>query len=178
MPLNPKSSKQVVFLSAGLLVAFFLPWVQFFGLGASGYNLGQFGSYGNYVWIVPILSGGTIWVSIAGLNNRPFGLATGVVPLIGFLYVGSQLTSELGSGWGQALSIGAHLTILFSVAIIVAACVPLNDLLGAVAATRSEPAPTSAPAEKTMTCPKCGAKNPAERAVSGFCGHCGFGLSS
>ena len=73
MNMNPKSSKVVLVFAFGLLASFFMPWVQFFGVGMSGYNLGRLGSYGNYAWIIPILVGVTILLTYSGVNNRNIG---------------------------------------------------------------------------------------------------------
>jgi len=126
---NPKSSKTVLACAFGLMLAFFMPWVQLFGFGMSGYNLGRLGSYGNYAWIIPILAGATIVLSFSGANNRTIGAISGIVPLGAILYGLVRIAGEAGSSVangvleiaGHVLSIGAWLTIIFSVAIIVAA---------------------------------------------------------
>lgn len=132
MFMHTKSSKPVLILACCILGAFFLPWFQLFGFAASGYNLGRLGSYGNYAWIIPILAGATILVSLSGGPNRPVGAFTGIVPLAAILYGWVRLGSEGGGDAmsqvsqmaGQVLSIGAYITLLCSVAIIIAAAVP------------------------------------------------------
>lgn len=129
--MNPNSSKPVLVCAFGLLAAFFMPWIQFFGAGMSGYNLGQLGSYGNYAWVIPILAGATILLSFFGINNRGLGVIAGMVPLGAILYGLLRLAGEGGSRAtkgvlelaGQVLSIGAWFTIIFSIAIIIAAFV-------------------------------------------------------
>ena len=124
-------STPVLICAFGILAAFFMPWVQIMGAGMSGYNLGQLGSYGNYAWLIPILAGGTILLSFAGINNRGAGAFTGIVPLGALAYGLLRLSSEGGAdatnGVFQVaehvLSIGVYLTIIFSVAIIIAAFV-------------------------------------------------------
>jgi hypothetical protein len=129
MNLNPKASKPVLVCAFGVLAAFFMPWVQLFGVGMSGYNLGQLGSYGNYAWIILLLAAGTILLSFCGMNNRPLGAITGIVPLGAVLYGLLRLSSEGGAHATQGVldiaqhlfSIGAYLTIIFSIALIIAA---------------------------------------------------------
>jgi hypothetical protein len=126
------SSKPVLILACCILGAFFMPWFQLFGEAASGYNLGQLGSYGNYAWIVPILSGATIIMSLTGYNNRGIGALTGIVPLGAIIYGLIRLGSEGGgdalNGLSEivkhVLSVGAYITIICSIAIIIAALVP------------------------------------------------------
>lgn len=129
MNLNPKSSKVVLVCAFGLLAAFFMPWIQFFGVGMSGYNLGRLGSYGNYAWIIPILAGVTILLTYSGINNRISGALSGIVPLAALSYGvlriaregGGESAGEILKIAGQVMSIGVWLTILFSIVIIIAA---------------------------------------------------------
>lgn len=128
--MNPKSSVPVVVCAVGLLVAFFMPWVQLFGFGMSGYNLGQLGSYGNYAWIIPILAGAVVLLSFLGINNRGIGALAGLVPLgaiaYGLMRLGlesADATQGVLDAAGHVLSIGAWLTIMFSIAIVIAALV-------------------------------------------------------
>lgn len=122
-------SKSVLVCALGLLAAFFMPWVQLFGVGMSGYNLGQLGSYGNYAWVIPILAGATILCSFTGVNNRVIGAIAGIVPLGAILYGLIRLGGEGGHDAtngvlkiaGQVLSVGAWLTIIFSIVIIIEA---------------------------------------------------------
>lgn len=123
------SSKPVLTLACCILGAFFMPWVQLFGFAASGYNLGQLGSYGNYAWIIPILSCATIITSLAGSDNRGIGALTGIVPIGAIAYGLIRLAAEGGGDAlngiirmaSQVLSIGAYVTIICSVAIVLAA---------------------------------------------------------
>lgn len=132
MNINPNASKPVLICAIGILAAFFMPWVQFFGLGISGYNLGRIGSYGNYAWVVPVLSGAVVLVTFAGLKNRLLGAIAGVIPLcmIGYIifqYVnsGKIQNADVVNVATQVLSIGAWLTVILSVAIIVISFLPV-----------------------------------------------------
>ncbi len=125
-------SNPVLVCALGLLAAFFLPWVQIFGVGLSGYNFGQVGSYGNYAWVVPILAAATILRSFTGGNNRGIGAIAGIVPLGAILYGLISLGGEGGPDAAkgivniaeQVLSIGGWLTIIFAFGIIIAAFAP------------------------------------------------------
>ena len=131
MNLNTNPSTPVAVCAVGLLAAFFMPWVQIFGVGVSGYNLGQLGSYGTYAWIIPIVAGTALCLSFVDLDNRAIGAIAGIIPLGAILYALVRVGLEGGIeamkvalelAW-QAFSIGAWLTIIFSIAIIVAAVV-------------------------------------------------------
>lgn len=123
---HPESSKPVFFCAIGLIAAFLMPWVQIFGAGLSGYSLGQIGSYGNYAWVVPVLAGVTVLVTVAGANNRLVGAAAGAVPLLILLYWAARLGEQAGSRGlnnvfelaKHALAVGAWLTIGLCIAII------------------------------------------------------------
>ena len=141
-PVKDQASKPVLICAFGILAAFFMPWVQLLGAGLSGYNLGNLGSYGNYAWAIPILAGATILLSFSGVNNRGIGALTGIVPLGGLAYALVQLINESGAEGGfepalkmaqQVFSIGIYVTLIFSVAIIIAAGRP---------ATATAPNPT------------------------------------
>ena len=131
MNLNVHSSTPVVVCAVGLLAAFFMPWIRIFGVGISGYNLGQLDSHGNYAWIIPIVAGITILLSYIEVSNRAIGVVAGIIPLGAILYALGRVGLERGIesmkvalelAW-QAFSIGAWLTIIFSIGIIVAALV-------------------------------------------------------
>lgn len=147
--MSPKSSKPVLICAFGILAAFFMPWLQFLGVGASGYQLGQLGSYGNLAWAIPILAGATILVGFSGGNNRGIGAIAGILPLAAFIYMLVSMTANTGSGInvllfgergsaslgdalgavGQFCSIGVYLTLIFGVAIIIASAVPPTKVI-------------------------------------------------
>ncbi len=133
--MKSKSSPAVLIFACGLIAAFFMPWFQLFGSGISGYQIGSLGSYGNYAWIIPLLAGGTIVMSLSGANNRPIGIITGIVPLGAMFYAYVKLGGDFGAKASQAafevskhvFSIGAFLTIICSVGIIISAFVGLEE---------------------------------------------------
>lgn len=151
-------SKPILALSVGILAAFFMPWLQFLGEGLSGYQLGSLGSYGNYAWVIPVLAGVTIAVSLSGKSNRLTGAITGIVPLLALLYAFDRICRELGPrGSSQILevaqhvvSIGAYLTIAFSIGLLI--CAFGREASGAVVlAQPSQPAQQPPPSQDTLT---------------------------
>src|SRR5690606_24822879 len=90
------ASRAVLVFACCIFAGFFMPWIQVLGFATSGYDLGNLGSYGNYAWIVPLLSATTIIVSLFGIDNRPIGLATGAILLAFIGYGILHLTAEGG----------------------------------------------------------------------------------
>lgn len=122
--MNATPSKPVLICAMGLLVSFFLPWVEIEGASISGYNITRLGSYANYVWIIPILSGVTIIVSLLNKDNRLFGGITGVIVLGAIFYALAKTTNsakEIEMAFkviSKVLAIGGWSTIIFSLAIL------------------------------------------------------------
>ena len=111
-----------------LIIFFFLPWVQLFGFSASGFRLAQYiGSYANLAWLIPVFSGITITIGLAGGSQREVGAITGFIPFVGLIY---GLT-KIGNNIFHVLSIGTYLTLIVSVAMILSAIglinMPINN---------------------------------------------------
>jgi hypothetical protein len=129
-----KSSPAVLIFACGLLAAFFMPWFQLFGSGISGYQIGTLGSYGNYAWVIPLLACCTLLMSLPGMNNRAIGIITGLVPLGAMFYAYIKLTENFGTNTSGAayelskhvFSIGAFVTILCSIGIIISALIGIE----------------------------------------------------
>jgi dipeptide/tripeptide permease len=125
-----RPSAAVLVLGCFLIAAFFMPWIR--GTGLSGYDLARSGSYNSLAWLVPTLAGAAIALSVVRVNNRLIGAAAGVVPLLAVVYGVIQIFVEAGRhGFGAAaniffhvFSIGAYLTLLAGIGIILAAIVP------------------------------------------------------
>lgn len=98
-----------------------------FGESLSGYNIGRIGSYGNYVWVVPVLAVITIIMSLQKMPNRVIGAVTGIVPLAAILYAifriqeaaGTRAAEEILGMSMHLLSVGAYLTIACSIGLII-----------------------------------------------------------
>jgi hypothetical protein len=128
MRLHPNASKEVLFCAVALLVGFFLPWFQLLGFGVSGYQLASLGSYGNYAWGIPILA---LLVILQGFSadNRRLGAIAGMVPLGAIVYGLMGIDSKAGDSAIQGVfelakqffSIGAYVTIVSSLGLILAA---------------------------------------------------------
>jgi len=88
----------------GLLVSFFLPWIQFFGQGLSGFDLQKMRGHQKWLWIIPIFSVITIFVPAVGHCRKIAGLLTGALP---FLTLGYGL-SQIGGDLMKLLHIGAY----------------------------------------------------------------------
>ncbi len=128
MRIHPEASKEVLFSAAALLIGFFLPWFQLLGFGVSGYQLASLGSYGNYAWLVPILALLVILQSFSADNVR-LGAIAGMVPLGAIIYGLMGIDSKAGNSAVQGVfelakqffSIGAYVTIVSSLGLILAA---------------------------------------------------------
>lgn len=126
--MNPQISKPVLFCAVGMLAAFFMPWVEIFGMGVSGFSLGKQGGDAACLWLVPILAGITIAVSVGARNNRPMGILTGVMLLLMLAFSLLRLSNAAGTNAvTQLLSVGFYATVLLCIAIIVFSLAPARD---------------------------------------------------
>jgi hypothetical protein len=122
-------STPVMFFAGVMVVAFFMPWVQFFGLEASGYALSKFGDEGKLVWLIPIVAGIAVLAGINGKDNRGIGVTAGVLPLVAALIGVVKLMEEAGPNasmrildlGSNAIGIGVWLILAASIGVIWAA---------------------------------------------------------
>ena len=123
-----------------LLIAFFLPWAGIFGKTIAGYNIGIIGPrlaqasaelIGEYdprwmlsllLYLIPILSVITLILSSLKINKweRIFGFLTGILPVIGIVY----LTSEIGDDLFNFAEFGLYITLLAAIGILIASFIP------------------------------------------------------
>jgi len=109
--------KPQIILAGLITLGFFLPWAQIFGFGVSGYNLGQFGSYGNYAWLILLSS--VITIVLCSIREIE-GIAiisqyiTGALPIIA-LFV---LIHLFGKDIFQMLSLGFCLCFFAGMALL------------------------------------------------------------
>ncbi len=120
-----------------LLVAFFLPWVSFFGMSASGYSipgivsgLNQWGSSLSgeaasvpwqvyLVYLVPLTAIGVLVTDFLKTDEmiaRIVAILAGVIPIAGVIY----MLIESGGEVFNYLSLGAYLTILAAIGMLLA----------------------------------------------------------
>jgi len=129
---NTAPSHLVTCVAAGIIAAFFMPWFQLFGAGVSAFELTKFGSYANYLWVIPGLAGVTMLMGVSGTNNRIMGAIAGIVPLValvfGYFYIQDAQSSQARNGSGinvdlsgvaaHAMAIGFFLTVGLCILII------------------------------------------------------------
>lgn len=127
---RPPPSQGVLISACVMLAAFFMPWFGLEGSGLTGLSLAKLGSDAAFAWVVPIMAGITVFVSLQRRNNRGWGFLTGLAPILGISYGFIKITGEAGDqGMRVALDIlmhafavGGYLTLASAIVIIVAAC--------------------------------------------------------
>ena len=116
-PFTISQSKIVLILSAVTLIfSFFLPWGTFSGLHVSGYQIAQFGSYGNWALIIPIGSIITITLELFRNRGEISGLIVGVFPSLVIFYF--LLREIVPLEIFQLLGFGAYLTFITSIVLL------------------------------------------------------------
>jgi hypothetical protein len=114
---NTLSKSQAVTICAvGLLVCFFLPWITFFGAGASGFDIQKADEKAKVLWLIPIFSVITVFAGISGKNQKIAAQLTGALPFFALGYAlynsGSDFINVVTyGGWGS-LGLGLVLFIL------------------------------------------------------------------
>jgi len=101
--------------AAGLGVSFFLPWAQIFVATLSGFDLQKMGDEQRLLWLIPILSGITIWASITKHSQKFIGQLTGALPFC----VGIYWYHKIGSDLFHILAYGAYLSLIFGAALLI-----------------------------------------------------------
>jgi hypothetical protein len=100
----------------GLLVSFFLPWIQFMGQGPSGFDLQKSSGDQKWLWIIPVFSVITIFIPALTRYQKIAALLTGALPFCVLAYwlsqLGSELLHSLGLGGWLSLFCGLALLIL------------------------------------------------------------------
>lgn len=104
------------FLAAtGICAAFFMPWITVMGLGVNGSTLGNIGRDGQLAWLVLMLAAAS---GIAHLTkpSKALNVIAGMAPFLLLFYC----VDKSGSDLFQAMGIGAWLTLICGVALMVA----------------------------------------------------------
>jgi dipeptide/tripeptide permease len=110
-----KPSKAVLILACCLFAGFFLRglhWTPGIGLG---YELGRLASRGDWMWIIPSLSGVAILVSLMGINNRLVGALAGIGLTLTFLFL---------RVFHHSSTMGVYVALLASIGLVLAALIP------------------------------------------------------
>ncbi|MBI3756213.1 MAG: hypothetical protein HY265_08645 [Deltaproteobacteria bacterium] len=114
IPFLPQYKRGENWCAVAMIGFFFLPWVQFLGVNASGYDITKLGSYANWAWAIPVAAGLTVAFSFAVNNAKPLAIITGLLPFIGLAYVLSQMGKDLF----HILAIGVYLTLVVGLLMI------------------------------------------------------------
>lgn len=109
-------SHLVTLCASGLLVSFFLPWVNFLGAHPSGFDIQKLGDEYKLHWLIPLFSVVAIVAGLTKQSQRTAAQLAGAVPFLAFIYwfskLGSDLMNSLSYGAYLALICGAGLEIL------------------------------------------------------------------
>lgn len=109
------TSHLVSFCAAGLLVSFFLPWIQILFGKPSGFDFAKEGQQFYALWGLPFFSLVTL---IAGMTKNPVRVIaqiTGCLPFAILIWA----VSEAGSDLLKALAVGAYAGLGFGFALII-----------------------------------------------------------
>jgi hypothetical protein len=109
-------SHAVNFCAAGLLVCFFLPWIDFFLGKPSGLDLAKEGGKLQILWGIPIFCVLTIFAGLTKRSQKTVAQMTGALPFIvlgvGINDQGKDLMHVLGIGAYAGLTLGLLMFIL------------------------------------------------------------------
>lgn len=86
--MDPKQSRTLISIAGLVLVlGFFLPWLDFGGLGVSGWYFAKNSSMSSMIWLIPI--GGIAMIATAMTGSRHARLVSAVVglTLVGYAVV-------------------------------------------------------------------------------------------
>lgn len=106
----------MILCAGGLLISFFLPWVNFLGAHPSGFDIQKLGDEYKGHWIIPFFSVVAILAGLAKQSQRTAAQLAGAMPFVAFIYwfskFGSDLMNGLSYGAYLALACGAGLEVL------------------------------------------------------------------
>ena len=109
-------SQTVSLCAGGLLVSFFLPWINFLGLKLSGFDLAKSGDKGLLLWLILVLCALVIFAGITKRSQKMAAQLVGILPFFvlgyGIYREGKDLLHFLGLGAYIALLLGAVLFVL------------------------------------------------------------------
>lgn len=99
-----------------MLVSFFLPWVTFLGAKLTGLDIAKHFSSYQLVYLMPILAGIVLLLSLARVSARLIQALAGLCPLAILVYAINHLTSDLF----QILEFGAWMAMISGLMLILA----------------------------------------------------------
>jgi hypothetical protein len=106
----------ILILSAvGLLISFFLPWVNILIGRPSGFDLQKLGDVHRFYWIIPIFSGVAVVAGLTKRSQRTVAVIAGLCPFAILIYWLSKLGSELM----ESLSYGSYVALACGLCLIV-----------------------------------------------------------
>lgn len=111
--MDPKHNRTLIAIAGvALVLGFFLPWISFGGLGASGWFFARNSSASAFIWLVPV--GGLAMVGTAVTGSRHARLTSAAVglALVGYAVVKTVYSFFATTGLGLWLVIGAALAAL------------------------------------------------------------------
>jgi len=104
-----------VILAIALLISFFLPWAKVFFFTGSGYNIGvHLGGEAKFVWAIPGAAIAIIGFAFYIVDTKVMSIITGILPFVVF----GRVYSELGKDLFQILAIGAYISLIAGVLLI------------------------------------------------------------
>lgn len=112
---NSGWSQLVSLCALGLGVCFFLPWAHVLFGNPSGFDLQKMGDEQRLLWLIPIFCVICIIAGIARQSQNFVARVTGLLPFIALVY----WYNKIGSDLGQILAIGAYLSLIFGIALII-----------------------------------------------------------
>src|SRR5688500_1891923 len=111
--MDPKQNRTFIAVAGLALIAgFFLPWISFGGLGASGWFFATNGPWSAFIWLVPV--GGLAMFLTAITGSKHARLTSGAVglALVGYAVVKTVHSFFATTGIGLWLVIAAALAAL------------------------------------------------------------------
>ncbi len=100
----------------GLLICFFIPWINFFGLRPSGLDFAKQGGKGLLLWSIPIFCAITVFATVTKRSSKIISQLTGSLPFFVLAYglhrESKDIIQVLGAGAWIGLVLGLALFIL------------------------------------------------------------------
>ena len=138
--------KIVIASSSGLIVSFFLPWIQALGEGTSAYKISSLGGSSVALWIIPLSGVAAILVSWFSASDRQkYGLTflCSFVALGGIIWALSVAGKLAGGHAFDILAIGFYLTLASALLLMAALLVGPYETEGT--SSRQDPEGTPQP---------------------------------